>query len=60
MWGGREPVSGILEMALYPGTGSNVWKRAFSMSVSASKKAQKNLGESTHTIGSTLSMQMKI
>ena len=58
MWVGPGPVSGILVMALYPGTGSDMCTRAFVTSISVSENAQKNLGESTHPIGSTISMHM--
>ena len=57
MWGRPGPFSGILVMAPYPGTRSNMLTREFSTSASVSEKVQKNLGESTHAIGSTISMQ---
>ena len=52
------PVSRILVMAQYPGIGSNVCTSAFSASISVSENAQKHFGESTHPIGSTISMHM--
>ena len=47
-------------MALYPGTRSDMYMRLFATFVSVSDHAQKNLGDSTHLIGSTRSMQMII
>ena len=38
MWEGLRPVSGILEMELYPGTESDVCTSAFATSVSVSDK----------------------
>ena len=45
-------------MVPYSRTGSAVSKRVFNTSVSVLDKAQKNLGDSTHNIGKTRSMQM--
>ena len=45
-------------MVSYPGTGSNVLMRVFYTSISVSKNSQKNLGDSTYPIGSTISMQI--
>ena len=47
------PVSGILVMAPYPTTRSDMCTRDFATSVSVSDKAQKKLGEFTHHISST-------
>ena len=58
VWGGPRPVSGIAEMVPYAGTGSDVCTKAFAMSVSVSENAQKYLGESTHPINRTRSMQI--
>ena len=45
-------------MVPYPTTRSDVFMREFNMSLSVSKKAQKNLGYSKHPIGSTILMQI--
>ena len=58
VWGGPGPVSWILAISQYPGTGSDMQTRVFATSVSVSENAKKKLGESTHTIGSTRSTQM--
>ena len=58
VWGGPGPVSGIAKMAPCAGTGSDVCINAFAASVSVSENAQKYLGDSTHPIGSTKSMQI--
>ena len=58
VWGGPGPVSGMLVIALHPGTGSYVCTRVFATSFNVSDNVQKNLGESTHPIGSTRSIQM--
>ena len=54
------PDEGILEIAPYAGTGSSESTRALATSVSVSENAQKNLGESTHPIGSTRSMHINM
>ena len=53
VWGRPGLVLEILTMALYPGTGIGMCMSVFATYVSVSKKTQKNLGESTHTIIST-------
>ena len=51
---------GVLVMAQYLGIGSNVLTMVLATSISVSNRAQKNLGDSTHTIGSSTSIQMMI
>ena len=58
--GGEVPVAEILAMASYARTGSSVPTREFYTSLDIYKKAQTNLGYSTHPIGRTRSMQMII
>ena len=58
--GGPGPISGILSIVTYPVTGSDMWTRAFTTSVSVYENRQKNLGDSIHTIGSTRSIQIII
>ena len=60
MWGGPVPVDGRSEMSPQAGMGRYVSTRALAVSVNVSKKAQKNLGESTHPISRTRSIQMII
>ena len=47
-----------MAMAPYAGTRRSVSNRAFTMSVSVSERAQKNLGKYSHPTGKTRSMQM--
>ena len=58
MCGGTIPVLGILAVAPYLGTGSDVLTMVFNTLSRVSNKAQNNLGESTHLIGMTRLMQM--
>ena len=58
MWGGPGPLDGRLKMAPYVATGRSVSTRALATSVNVSKNGHKNLGESTHPIVRTRSMQM--
>ena len=51
-------MAGILAITPYYETNSAVSTRALATSVNVSGKAQNNLGESTHPIGKTISMQM--
>ena len=48
------PVLGVFEMSPYLGTRSDVLTMAVATSVSIFEKAQKNLGEFTHTISITM------
>ena len=56
MCGGTGPIFRILEMVTYLGTVRNLLKMSLATPVSVSNKAQKNLGDYTHTIDSTRSM----
>ena len=56
--GGGGRGGGILEMVPYTGIGSSVSTKAFYTSVKIPKKAQKNLGKSTHPIGIVDYMQI--
>ena len=58
MCGESGTVFGILVMAPYLGTGSELSKMIFATLINVSKNSQKNLGESTHPIGSTIWSQM--
>ena len=58
VWCGPGPVFGIYKMSPYDVTGSDVCTKAFATSVSVSDHEKKCLGEVTHPIGSTRSMQI--
>ena len=58
MCGESGTVFGILVMAPYLGTGSKLSNMIFATLIIVSKNSQKNLGESNHTIGSTIWGQM--
>ena len=58
MCGGPGTVFGVLVMSPYLGTGSELSNMIFATLISVSKNSQKNLGESNHTIGSTIWSQM--
>ena len=52
---GTSPMDDRSEMAPYAGTGRSVSTRVLATSVNIYKKVNKNLGQSTHTIGRTRS-----
>ena len=58
MCGRPVPVFGILEMDTYQGTRRNVSMMELYTYIIVFKEAQKNLGNSTHTIGIMRSMKM--